>query len=63
MGKTFSIEVKTYVKACLRRNEVMKLEVNLAISALIRSTQAKRLEGCTKRIREEGIGTDKDSSI
>ena len=62
LGKTFSTIV-TCVKACLRRNEVMKLEASLAISTLTRSTQMKRLEGCTKRIREEGIDTDKDSSI
>ena len=51
------------MKACLRRNEVMKLEASLAISALTRSTQAKRLEDCIEGIKEEGTDTDKDSSI
>ena len=63
LGKTFSIEVKTCVKAYLRRNEVKKLEANLAISALTRSTQAERLEGCTEGIRVEGIDTNKDFGI
>ena len=35
------------MKVCLRSNEVLKLEASLAISALTRSTQAKRLEGCS----------------
>ena len=61
--KTFIVEVKTYVKAYLRRNEVMKLEASLAILALTRLTQAERLEGYTKGIRVKIIDTDKDSYI
>ena len=61
--KVFIAKVKTCVKACLRRNEVKKLEANLVISVLTRSTQAERLEGCTEGIRVEGTYTDKDSII
>ena len=60
--RTFSTIV-TYVKVCLRRNEVKKLETSLAILTWTRSTQAERLEGCIKGIREEGTDTNKDSDI
>ena len=66
LGKTFSAVV-TCVKAYLRRNEVMKLEVSLAISAWTRSTQAERLEKCSVegevKIGEEGTDTNKDYGI
>ena len=59
MGKAFSAVV-TCVKAGLRRNEVIKLETSLAILALIRSTQAERLEGCIEGIGEEGTDIRKE---
>ena len=60
--RTFSTVV-TCVKACLRRNEVMKLEVSLAISAWTRSTQAEKLKGGVDGVGEEGIDIDKDFGI
>ena len=51
------------MKACLRRNEVMKLEASLAISTWRRSTQEERLEDCTDGIEEEGTDTDEHSGI